>query len=307
MHNRHLHNKSKSRRQRLGVCLAAITGVAFMPAAIAQTPAEDLLSLDRPLVIAHRGYSMIAPENTIPAFELGNLAGADMVELDYYVSKDGVAMSFHDRTLDRTSNIIEAWGVEGKRVADYSARALKTLDVGSWFHESFTGLRMPTLVESLDVIQSAGGITLIERKEGEAADLVQIIRQHNLVNEVVVQAFDWDFLREIHDELPDQVLGALGPNRVHNGRNIPREERELSPYWVDEAMKAGVRVIGWNRQVNPEAIAYAQSKGIKIWVYTINDAELADQLLEMGVDGIITDNTSLIWRTVALRALNKSK
>lgn len=300
-----MENRHALHRWCVRCCLMIITGMMAVSTS-AQTLAEDLLALDRPLVIAHRGYSMIAPENTIPAFELGKTAAADLIELDYYVSKDGVAMSFHDRTLDRTTNVVEVWGVEGKLVSDYSVRALKTLDVGSWFHDSYAGLRMPTLVESLDAIQAGGGVTLIERKEGEAADLVQIIRQHNLTNQVVVQAFDWNFLKEVHKMLPEQALGALGPNRVHEGRDIPREERELSAYWVDEAVKAGVRVIGWNRQVNAEAIAYAQSKGLKIWVYTINDAELADRLLGMGVDGIITDNPSLIWRTLALRRLEKS-
>ncbi len=290
-------------RWRMVLYIFAMLGMTISPS-VSQTTIEDLLALDRPLVIAHRGYSMIAPENTIPAFELGITAAADLIELDYFVSKDGVAMCIHDRTLDRTTNVIEAWGVEGKRVSDYSVRALKTLDVGSWFHESFAGLQMPTLIESLDAIQAGGGLTLIERKEGKAADLVQIIRQRNLINQVAVQSFDWGFLKEVHEMLPQLLLGALGPNRVHQGRDVPREERELSPYWVDEAMKAGVRVIGWNRQVNPEAVAYAHRKGIKIWIYTVNDAELASELLEMGVDGIITDNPSLIWRAMALRAAN---
>lgn len=268
----------------------------------AQTPAHEILKLERPLVIAHRGYSMIAPENTLAAFKLAKVAHADLVELDYYVSKDGVAMVFHDKTLDRTSNAIAAWGKEGLKVSDVTANALQKLDVGAWFSDHFTGERMPTLEESLDVIQADGGMTLIERKEGSAEQLAKLLASRSLLNQLVVQAFDWQFLKELNVLLPDQVLGALGPVREHNGRAIPSAERALSSYWIDEVLKSGVKVIGWNRQVSAEAVAYAHSKGLKVFVYTINDIELATSLIEMGVDGIISDNTSIVWRTIALRA-----
>ena len=62
-----------------------------------------------------------------------------------------------------------------------------------------------------------------------------------------------------------------------------------------------MRAIGWNNQVTKAAVDYAHSKGVKIWVYTINDQAEAARLLDLGVDGIITNNTSLIWRTIALR------
>jgi glycerophosphoryl diester phosphodiesterase len=77
--------------------------------------------------------------------------------------------------------------------------------------------------------------------------------------------------------------------------------KELSAQWLDELVKCGAKIAVWNQQVSKEAIKLAHERGLKVWVYTINDPELANSLLDMGVDGIITNNVSLIWRTLALR------
>jgi glycerophosphoryl diester phosphodiesterase len=300
MHNTTAFSPPRQARIALtGIILMVIAGNP-LHSATTPTPAESLLNLGRPLVIAHRGYKAMAPENTLPAFALAKLAGADLVELDYHKSRDGVAIVMHDATLDRTSNAIKEWGQEGVRLADKSAAELRTLDAGAWFNPIYQGTRLPTLDEALDLIQADGGCTLIERKAGSPEHCVQLLHERNLVNQVVVQAFDWEFLTGVHALLPEQVLGALGPSRTYQGRNLSREERALSPYWIDEARKAGVRVIGWNQQVTPDTIAYAHQHGLKVWVYTINEEALALRLLEMGVDGIISDNTAIAWRALAV-------
>jgi glycerophosphoryl diester phosphodiesterase len=121
------------------------------------------------------------------------------------------------------------------------------------------------------------------------------------VNRVVVQSFDWDYLQDFHKLEPEQVLGALGPpHTLANGKK-PAGSKELSATWIDELQKCGAKVAVWNQEVSKEAVQLAHARGLKVWVYTINDAALANQLLDMGVDGIITNNTSLIWRTIALR------
>ena len=83
----------------------------------------------------------------------------------------------------------------------------------------------------------------------------------------------------------------------------PRKNpKELAAAWLDELQKTGAQVAVWSDKVSAEAVQLAHQRGLKVWVYTINDTELANSLLDMGVDGIITNNTSLIWRTIALRA-----
>ena len=264
------------------------------------SPAEKLLGSSRPLVIAHRGYCQIAPENSLPAFKLAKTAGADMVELDYYHTKDGQMIVIHDGTLDRTTDAVAKWGGSKIPVKSKTLEELKTLDAGKWFDPKFTGTALPSLTEALDVIQD-GGVTLIERKEGDAAACVRLLQSRKEVNRVIVQAFDWKYLADFHALEPTQVLGALGPPSSRDGKKLTKEEKALTSQFFDEAQKAGARAIGWNNQVAKSAVDYAHRKGLKVWIYTVNEAGEANALLDMGVDGIITNDTPLVHLTLAAR------
>jgi glycerophosphoryl diester phosphodiesterase len=270
-------------------------------------PALRLIATKRPLVIGHRGYCQIAPENTLPSFQLAVTAGADLVELDYHHSKDDQLIVIHDSELDRTTDARSLWpGEQHITVASRTAAQIKTLDAGAWFDRKFAGTKIPTLGEALDTIQK-GSVTLIERKAGEPAACIKLLQSKGLVNCVVVQSFDWHYLKEFHQRLPEQALGALGPpshsstgERV-DGRKL-EAEKQLSGKWLEDLAQTGATVAVWSQQVSKEAVALAHERGLKVWVYTINDSDLANRLLDMGVDGIITNNTSVIWRTIALRS-----
>lgn len=266
----------------------------------ARTPAHLVLELNRPLVIAHRGYPSIAPENTLPGFELGKLMGADLVELDYHLSRDGVAIVIHDDTLDRTTNSIAEWGNEDMAVADRSVAEMQQLDAGSWHDARYAGTRLPTLEEAVNCIQADGGMCLIEHKAGDPEHIVELLNRMELINQVVLQSFDWEYLSGVHSLQPDQVLWVLGPQKTWEGRELEKKEKELTPEWVDRALATGARLVVWNRQVNKESIDYAHGKGVKIVVYTINELEPARELLQLGIDGIITNNTGLIWKALLL-------
>jgi glycerophosphoryl diester phosphodiesterase len=144
---------------------------------------------------------------------------------------------------------------------------------------------------------------LIERKAGAPADCLSLLREKGLINKVVVQSFDWNYLRAFHELEPQQVLGALGPpSSLADGKAPSGLPKELNATWLDELRKTGAKVAVWSQKVSKEAVDLAHQRGLKVWVYTINDPELANKLLDMGVDGIITNNTSLIWKTIALRS-----
>lgn len=298
-------------------CLSVIVSGSFtgLNAQPNQTlsPVEQLIQLKRPLVIGHRGYNQIAPENTLPSFKLAKMAGADMVELDYYHAKDGKLVCIHDETLDRTTDAIAKWNEKGVRISAKSGDALCSLDAGAWFdakHASshlpiYAGTKLPTLAESLDLIQD-GNMTLIHHKEGDAATCLKLLREKNLVNKVVVQSFDWAYLKDFHQQEPKQILGALGPLWSRNGKQLNDAEKVLDKSWVDEVKGIGARVAVWNNQITKEGVDYAHSQGLKVWCYTINDPAMANKLLDLGADGIITDNTSILWRTIAIRNAGKS-
>src|SRR5262249_13307202 len=145
------------------------------------------------LIIAHRGNSQVAPENTLQSFASALQAGADMVELDYRQSADGVPIVCHDSTLDRTTNATSLWGGIKLKLADKTAAQHKLLDAGSWFDVRFAGAMLPTLAEALDTIQ-AQSMTLVERKAGQAATCIELLSRKGVIERVVVQSFDWDFL-----------------------------------------------------------------------------------------------------------------
>jgi hypothetical protein len=140
--------------------------------------------MPKPLIIAHRGASAYAPENTLAAFKKAIDLGADGIELDVHLSKDGEVVVIHDRTIDRTSN--------GKgQVAEMSLKELKALDFGSWFSDEYQKESIPLLREVLELLKDWNGLLNIELKQngleryplaaalGEKAGLPQI-RLHDL-------------------------------------------------------------------------------------------------------------------------------
>jgi glycerophosphoryl diester phosphodiesterase len=295
----------------------------------ANWPALDLLASDRPLVIGHRGYCAHAPENTLPSFQLALAAGADLVELDYHHSRDGTPVVVHDDTLDRTTDARKAWRQKRVKVGDRTAAEIQSLDAGSWFEAEFAGARVPLLTEALDLICGSGGVALIEHKSGDADTLVKILRAGckrrgetpgepsqlsrldaaggsrgrspqpeigtDYLNKVAVISFDWRFLRDFHELESSQVLGALGPpEQLADGRKPSRLSGRLDGQWLDALAETGARLAVWSRQVSVSTVQLAHQRGLKVWVYTVNDTGTARGLLQSGVDGIITNQVRLI-------------
>lgn len=260
---------------------------------------EKLLTARWPLIIGHRGHCAIAPENTLPSFELALDAGADLIELDYQHSKNGVPIVIHDPILDRTTDARKRWKRRRIKVSQKTATEIQALDAGSWFDVKFAGARVPLLSEALDFICGNGGVALIERKSGDAATLARLLRERNLINKVIVISFNWKFLHEFHKLEPEQVLGALGPpTRLSHGRRPVHPRRRLAARLKD-LVKAGARIAVWNRKVSKRDVQSAHSQGMKVWIYTIDDGRLARPLLRRGVDGIITNRISTIQQTLA--------
>ncbi|NLH74904.1 MAG: hypothetical protein GX456_17785 [Verrucomicrobia bacterium] len=291
----------------LSAALAGFLAIGIGFSAVSAASAQDasaalrLVHSARPLVIAHRGYCEFAPENTLPSFDLAIRAGADLVELDYHHSKEGQPIVIHDGTLDRTTDATNRIGRVKIAVGTLTVDELKKFDAGAWFDSKYAGTRLPLLSEALEFIQGRGGVTLIERKGGDPATLVALLREHDWVNRVVVQSFDWRYLREFNKLEPQQILGALGPpSRIANGSE-PKRPKPLDETWLDLLAETGAKIVVWSREVSRESVAEAHRRGLKVWVYTIDEPALAEAMLDMGVDGIITNNTSLIWRVLALR------
>jgi glycerophosphoryl diester phosphodiesterase len=246
-------------------------------------PAAKLVAAPKVLVIAHRGNSSAAPENTLPAFASAVKAGADLVELDYYHSADGVPVVIHDNLLDRTTDAETVLGQAKLLVAKTPLADLRKLDAGLWFDAKFKGAKLPTLVESLETIQ-AGSTTLIERKGGDAAAIVKLLEEKKLLDRVVVQSFDWKYVAACRQLSPGLALAALG------GKAASDEQ-------LAGAAATGAQVIAWNHEkIGKPQIDRIHALGCKAWVYTVDDPRRAQQLINDGIDGIITNKPATMLK-----------
>ncbi len=280
--------------------IAALAFTSF-EAQAADGRALKLMENDRTIVVAHRGFSMGAPENTVPAFLWGKLAEADMVELDFYVNKEGTLFCHHDSKLDRTTDIRSSLSITNAAMIDLTDAQVRKLDAGKWKSPIYAGTPMPSLEEALTAIQADGGMTLAEHKTGSAEQCAAVLKKVDCVNDLVVQSFNWNFLADMKKVLPEQITVALGPQNELRGVKLTAEQKVMDKTAVDEMLKLGVKGAAWNKQLTPEGIEYAHGKGLKVFVYTINDIKEAQELLSMGVDGIITDNPALVWKAIATR------
>jgi len=269
--------------------VAFIVSSAFVaPGAddVKKSPVAAAVESDRVLVIAHRGDSKVAPENTLPAFESAVNVGVDFVELDYYHSADDALVVFHDKSLDRCTDACQKWGGQKIPITKKSLADLRTLDAGTWFNAKFAGTKIPTLEEALEVIQP-GSMTLIERKGGNAAACVELLKRKKLVPRVAVQAFDWKYLVDMHRLAPEIVLGALG-------------DKQLTPARLAEIEASGARFVGWNHEdITKADIDALHAKGLKAWVYTVDDPKVANRLLDWGIDGLISNTPARMKEMVA--------
>lgn len=226
-----------------------------------------------PLIIAHRGDSAKAPENTAAAIRSAIEARADLIEFDVRETSDGQLLLFHDKDLKRftgAKTAFEALGFEEAR----------KLDVGTWFdpkRKTFADERPPTLEEAIRFCLDGDTMPLIERKTGSAEAHVKIIRDLKAEDRVIVQAFDWEFLRDLRRLAPDIVIGALG-DKAPDARRLA-ELKALRPEWI-----------GWNQKyLDPTGIEKFHQLGAKVAVWTVNDLARLRQFAAWGVEGLITD------------------
>ncbi len=241
--------------------------VWFLLNAVCQGEEQGMSS--SPLIIAHRGASAEAPENTLASIKLAQEKKTDWIEFDVRVTADGVLMLQHDKTLERFTG--ETAAFETLSLAEVERK-----DVGRWFGEAFTGEKMPSFAQAIEACLPEA-TPLIEQKTGSAEAYAAVLRDLNAVDRVVVQSFDWQFLSEIRELLPDLTIGALGDKEVTAEKKSQLEA--LKPEWV-----------GWNQKYLTEAaISGFQESGYRVAVWTVNDVRGYQRFVTWGVDGIITD------------------
>ena len=263
--------------------LTAVVGADNRPATID----EFYDTQARTRVIAHRGFSGAAPENTLAAVRAAIKVGADMVELDVTLTSDGQVVVIHDETLDRTTN-------GSGRVSDFSLAELQQLDAGSWFAPRFAGERIPTLDAVLDEVE--GRILLNVEIKSEAVvrgivtKVASAIQRQGMINQVVVSSFSPKALQEMHSEAPKIRTAVLYNTKFHKGQDAVEIVKDL-----------GASVFNIKRQrLTKKMQRRCQKLEIPIGIYTVNDPRRMRRLVKKGINAIFTDHPDRLLEILEL-------
>ena len=238
-------------------------------------------------VIAHRGSSGAAPENTLAAVRLAIRHDSDVVENDIQRTRDGELVTMHDTTLDRTTDVEQVFPARAPwNVGDFTLEEIKRLDAGSWFAPRFAGQEVPTLEEWVNAVGRKAGM-LLEPKSpalypGIERDLDKELRSLPAFNRalrddrVVMQSFDHVWLRQYKHLAPDVPVGLL--------------------YGTDPTEAEVTAAATWAQQVNPalgaideDTVERVHAHGLETHVWTVNAGQDMYTAMEWQVDGIITN------------------
>jgi glycerophosphoryl diester phosphodiesterase len=224
-----------------------------------------------PVIIAHRGASLEAPENTLAAFQRAMALKADGIELDVQITSDGIAVVFHDDSLRRLTG--KAGRLTAKTWAELQTLRVLGSDQG-----------IPRLKDIL--VQTRGRIVVqIELKRGvRVAPVLVAIRQARAASWVILASFEADLVREAA-ELAPRIPRMLISEGRRSSAAILRQLAECKAVGISINCRAVRR---------PEFIKYFQDMGFTVWCWTVNDKRTAKRLIAWGADGLLGDNPALL-------------
>ncbi|NOU67412.1 glycerophosphodiester phosphodiesterase [Paenibacillus sp. LMG 31461] len=232
------------------------------------------MNKQQPIVIGHRGAAGEAPENTLASFALAFEQGAEGIELDVQLTKDGEIVVCHDLTVDRTT---DGSGLIG----DKSWEELKSLDAGFWFLEAFTGERIPHLRQVFELVPRGHFINVEVKHAYEGRmekSLLAFLDEMDRWADIVISSFDHKLIHRIKLAQPKAKVGLLyAANLIDHAayaKQLGVDVFSLHPY---------------HHCIDMEDVLGAQAAGMAVYPYTANDVADYKRLIAAGVTGIITD------------------
>ena len=225
-------------------------------------------------IIAHRGYSSIAPENTLIAFQKAIDCGADYFELDVHKSKDGKPIVIHDSTIDRTSSNHKK-GI----VREMTYQALTGVNVGfsKKFGNKYDDEKIPTLKQALTLAKGKIKVCIEIKVHDVEQEVIQLVNSLNMQEEVIIFSFKFEVLtkiRQLDKKIPILYL-------------IDYANESIIEY--AKLINAQAIGVGYATQPTKELLTLAHQNGLEIWKWTINKEEDLKKWIDFGLDGIITN------------------
>lgn len=240
----------------------------------------NLIQTTRPLLIGHRGYPSKFPENTLASFEGAIQARCDMVELDVTLTRDRKVVVIHDDTLDRTTS--------GKgAVRAHTLEEIKRLDAGSWFDPRFATERVPELLEVMKLTTGRCMVNIeIKGSAFEAAypidaiehQVVKLVKTSGAVGRVIVSSFDKRILQRIATMQEPPAIAYISDHGA--------DQRVLE-------MLLEIKAFSWHprfKVLTRDQVDMMHTANLKVYPWTINTRQEAENLLAMGVDGLICND-----------------
>jgi glycerophosphoryl diester phosphodiesterase len=230
---------------------------------------------DRPLVrvTAHRGHARAAPENTLSAMRKAIESGADYAEMDVQLTADGKVVLLHDRDFKRVAGV-------SRRLDELSYDEVRLLDVGSWFDPAFSGERVPTLAEVIELcrgkIRSNIELKFFGPDRRLVPEVVDVVRKQNFESDCLVTSLSYDALVEVKQHDPRLRRGLIVAHALGNISRLEVDALSVrAEFLTDELLRS----------------AHRDGKEVHVW--TVNDARQMFRLMKRGVDNIITSDPDL--------------
>ncbi len=257
---------------------------------------NPFISSNTTLVIAHQGGERLFPSNTLYAFDEAYKLGVDMFELDIHQSKDGHLMVIHDDTVDRTT---DGQGY----IKNMDLAEIQTLDAGYyWTKDGSTypyraqGIKIPTLAELFERYPTMPMVIDIKQKSPEIEQqLCKLLRQFNKTDDTIIGSFHLNALKKFRVLCPEVPTSLQAIESLKMLLYSYLSSKLVFSMFRPKARAAHVPMrAGWIQIVHPKFVKLAKQKNLALHVWTINDVQEMKELIELGVDGIMTDRPDLL-------------
>ncbi|MEV6837300.1 glycerophosphodiester phosphodiesterase family protein [Streptomyces sp. NPDC051133] len=278
--------------------VAAMAAAVLGTAAILLSPTSDARAgeVGEVTVVAHRGASAYAPENTLASIDKAARMGFTWVENDVQRTKDGTLVVIHDDSLQRTTNVKDVFPDRAPwKVKDFTAAEIARLDAGSWFSPAYAGTRVPTLQQYMRRIEHNHEKLLLEIKNPELYPGLEQQTLKLLANEgwldhahagrLVVQSFSADSVRTVHELKPAVTTAFLGMPSAAQLQRYSAFVDLINPSYgsLSQSYVAAVH-----------AFDGPHGKPLGVFAWTVNDAATARKVAGLGVDGVITNKPDVV-------------